>query len=397
MTAMAARKSTETAAKASPRKPRTPKTEAPAPAPAPEIQDLQGQLASLAAELQELRRLVSAESGEIPAAASDDPPLGTAPLELHKDHEAEADISAEALRPFDRDIFRGQVESALSNIDAMDWVGEDDEDEEIPEVQEIPDDPAAVEAMHSRYPDLQGEIAAFNAIRGGTPLDPEEEFAGFESRLSAPTSEAEPDAEPEPERLPELAPVVDAMPPGVGVAMDEDELAALMAEAEALNRLASASGPTGDGLEMTMTDTLGDEVEHDWNRVERLPDIAAATDSNLATLVPAELAIAALVLPIRQDGSVLTAQAVEPYDAPALAILTATLSVQLDLQPAPMSEVVAGLRKLYGVVEPMSNGASSPELELVDGSNPQAEPEEQAAQEAPTGIKKLLSVFKKAA
>jgi hypothetical protein len=67
----------------------------------------------------------------------------------------------------------------------------------------------------------------------------------------------------------------------------------------------------------------------------------------LAAVVPMELAVAALALPIAFAPGKLVCQVAEPFDHEALAAVSHATGRLIETHPTPVSEVVSGLRNLY--------------------------------------------------
>lgn len=128
------------------------------------------------------------------------------------------------------------------------------------------------------------------------------------------------------------APVVP--PSSGGTILNEDELMAMLAEAESRAEEYSDEGEVAQ-LELEPSEagsTAPIQIEHDPAAV---------------ALVPPVLALAALAAPIRRNGERLQMIAAEPIDEVAIQNIEAQTGMGVDVEPRPMPEVLTLLRALY--------------------------------------------------
>lgn len=142
--------------------------------------------------------------------------------------------------------------------------------------------------------------------------------------------------------------------PNESVAMDDDEISRLMAEASAL------TGTTSKPLSADDLELLGvTEIPKPADPVHPAAVAHAAQarsrehaefDLGAVKAVPSHLAIRALALPVCfQEGKILCRVA-EPIDRMAVDKLSKTIGLGVIIEPAPVAEVVAGLRDVYAEV-----------------------------------------------
>lgn len=82
---------------------------------------------------------------------------------------------------------------------------------------------------------------------------------------------------------------------------------------------------------------------------EPAPAIEAFTlDLAVTAKVPSHLAIAALAVPHRLEGTKLYCKSAQPFDIPALDMLADATAYEVVAEPAHMEDVLAALRKAYG-------------------------------------------------
>jgi hypothetical protein len=82
---------------------------------------------------------------------------------------------------------------------------------------------------------------------------------------------------------------------------------------------------------------------------ESAPAIEAFTlDLTVTAKVPSHLAIAALAVPHRLEGTKLYCKSAQPFDIPALDMLADATAYEVVAEPAHMEDVLAALRKAYG-------------------------------------------------
>jgi hypothetical protein len=70
-------------------------------------------------------------------------------------------------------------------------------------------------------------------------------------------------------------------------------------------------------------------------------------DHSVLAKVPANLAIAALAVPHRMEGSKLVCKVAQPYDYPSLAIIADAAACEVVPEPAMIEQVLAALRVAY--------------------------------------------------
>lgn len=351
---------------------------APEPVSAEMLAQLMGQLQSLATEVSELRRQVVDPAPAFEPEAFDSPD----PEDRVTDEEAAALLEA-----FDLAIDEAEPESATVDSDEADVSLEAEPTVEPSSVEpvELTDDAIAA-AMDEMEP-----VAQATADQS---VEPELEVSAEES-----TAAAEPAAEPEPEpeeeeffgelldlsedalaqlvrqNISQQAESIDAAqqsaqaeaegvlsadalaellqepdPVGDGVpaqaaAMSDDELAALLNEANNLNQSEAEVAPRAD-VEPESSATA--EAVHPAAAVRLLAE--GEFDLGAVRAVPAHLAIRAMALPICFEEGKVVCRVAEPIDRSALDRLSKEIGLGVIPKPTPITEVVAGLRQAYSEI-----------------------------------------------
>ncbi|MES1147190.1 MAG: hypothetical protein ABUL49_00395 [bacterium] len=135
--------------------------------------------------------------------------------------------------------------------------------------------------------------------------------------------------------------------PDSAVMMSEDEIAALM-------KAAAAEQSSGFSLEGLTNDLPPSSAEPKATtapkpkpqlRLEKSSGVEV--NKELASLVPMELAIAALAFPVSVEPGKLVCHVAEPFDHEALADLSRAVGLLIETNAASADTVVGGLRELY--------------------------------------------------
>lgn len=147
-------------------------------------------------------------------------------------------------------------------------------------------------------------------------------------------------AEPDPD---------EATVPATSKAMDEDELAALLAE---VGPKLDAPIPTADDLPV-VEESVSEEVQEEAESpkvVSRPVRSGTKPDTGAIKAVPAQFAIRAMALPMRFEDGKLVCHVAEPVDQTALDRLSKAIGMGVVTVPVNISEVVLGLREAYAEV-----------------------------------------------
>lgn len=137
--------------------------------------------------------------------------------------------------------------------------------------------------------------------------------------------------------------------------MSDDDIQRMLAEA-ALGAFDAAATNQAPGVEESPSHNEETTEEPD-NRPflhieEEVPQPVAiesfALDLTVTAKVPSHLAIAALAVPHRLEGTKLFCKSVQPFDIPALDMLADATAFEVVAEPARMEDVLAALRKAYG-------------------------------------------------
>lgn len=97
--------------------------------------------------------------------------------------------------------------------------------------------------------------------------------------------------------------------------------------------------------ELPDTEDLLDQVEHPAQ--EEAAALPFAFDASLASVVPMELAVAALALPISRSPGKLVCMVAEPFDHDALGNLSKAVGLLIETKPSSIDQVVHGLKLFY--------------------------------------------------
>ncbi|QYK52078.1 MAG: hypothetical protein KF824_07380 [Fimbriimonadaceae bacterium] len=145
--------------------------------------------------------------------------------------------------------------------------------------------------------------------------------------------------------------------PSESVAMDDDEISRLLAEANALGG-APASPLTADDLgsllqaQQTFEPQAKSEPVHPAAVAQSVQQRSSSNEFDLGAVkaIPSHLAIRALALPVCfQEGKILCRVA-EPVDRVAVDRMSKAVGLGIVIEPASVAEVVNGLREVYAEV-----------------------------------------------
>jgi len=142
--------------------------------------------------------------------------------------------------------------------------------------------------------------------------------------------------------------------PNTSIAMDDDEISRLLAEASALGGPA-AKTITADDLGNIEQFSRPNPVAEPVHPAAAAQSVAARSsnqefDLGAVKAIPSHLAIRALALPVCfQEGKILCRVA-EPVDRVAVDRLSKAVGLGIVIEPAPVGEVVQGLREVYAEV-----------------------------------------------
>lgn len=145
-------------------------------------------------------------------------------------------------------------------------------------------------------------------------------------------------------------PDVDPMPES-SQAMDEDELAALLAAAQ---DLAPSSPQPVTQVANPVAEELDDspaEPSMETPQPTAPVDPGGKPDPGAVKAVPAHMAIRALALPMKFTDGKLLCYVVEPIDQPAVDKISKATGFGVVVVPKPMTDVVRGLREVYSEVK----------------------------------------------
>ncbi len=380
---------------------------APEPVSAEMLQQLMGQLQSLATEVSELRKQVAEPAESMVTELEYD--------RIDPEDRVTEEEAAALLEAFDMAISEAEnlIESHVADV-----VPEPEAElAPVPAVEVSPiSDEEIAEAIDSMEPEAQ-IVAEVDPEDGGpepdeeaksvadpvadesAPAAPEEEFFGELIELDedvlaqlvrqsieqqAQVLDAEPDVPPQAENLvsaddlvqllEEPDPVMDGVP-AQSTAMSEEELADLLREAQNLEVKPADSGsqnpvaePQKEAEPIHPAAAIKQQQEND-------------VDLGAIRAIPAHLAIRAMALPVGFEGGKVVCRVAEPIDRTALDRLSKEVGLGIVPKPAPIAEVVAGLRQAYSEVSDFQARHA-----LIQGS-----------QKSPRGIGKLFQIWKKGA
>jgi hypothetical protein len=125
-------------------------------------------------------------------------------------------------------------------------------------------------------------------------------------------------------------------------AMSDDEVQRILAEAAlgAVDASQPAAGSEPAPVLRLVEDSPAEEPSY-----QAVLDFDL--DHALLAKVPANLAIAALAVPHRMEGSKLVCKVAQPYDYPSLAIIADAIACEVVPEPAMIEQVLAALRVAY--------------------------------------------------
>lgn len=251
---------------------------------------------------------------------------------------------AERSKCMEFEILRSELQEAIKQKPVSDWNSE--ESEEFHDQSEWASDESNVDK------ELADAIALFNspAVEEDIPVP----MIDIEADLPKEDFPGEAEAEVVVEDTQELV----SADPQVGVAMDEDEIAALIAEAEALAKAeieANQEQEDPDAFENLEESKPAEDAEFKTtgflatspeNENVDTSALVSPSAEQLAT-IPRDLAVAALACPrVDADGQLWFLVA-SPVDEQNLTVLAEALGGDINTIPQPLEAVLASFRETY--------------------------------------------------
>ena len=143
--------------------------------------------------------------------------------------------------------------------------------------------------------------------------------------------------------------------PSSSMAMDADELAKLLAEATALGSdLGESPTPTPAAAPAEVNPAASQPVATPQAAASRVAKkVVSSGEQELGAVksVPAHLAVRALALPMRFAEGKLVCKVAEPVDRAAVDRISKATGFGIVIEPAPIAEVIQGLRQAYAEVQ----------------------------------------------
>ncbi len=262
---------------------------------------------------------------------------------------------------YDPNEFQAACEYALAHPDPVVWDDSVPEDPTPPSAEEVALTQRLAEQMQEQFPELIDAVDQYNTENPADFVAPSlGEAVGVAPTAEVPESPVLEWSEPQtpaPQAIDQDAnwgELVAEAAPSAGDEPGEGEVvtlgfSALQGGSPLDVQEAGKAGPE-ERVEETAEDALLEAIAQAQPAVTAPSAVEGVQEPEREAIsaVPAGYAIASLALPLRLEGQKLYCLVAEPVDQEGLRTLADAVSMEIEPMPAPIAQVVSGLRKAYG-------------------------------------------------